>query len=310
VDRYQQSKPPRTPDAEFFWKISKQRGDKQVLPVQGIYVVTPSGKLLAFRQRDHDPVSIAKLLSQALDQWNALSPNERLGTEPLSGIEAASRRPDSRPPEGGLVLELFVRDLPRKTAPVDTKFAAMWNRDFAWFSAEEVRSMIPETRTPGERHRVSDKVVRRLARLHLLDSVRGINDARPFEDKHVEKAEMFMNVIKVEGDVLFLRIEGATRAVEPPLVDAGGSGRPDEKERGYEARLSGRATVDVRQSKFVAFSLLAIGPRWGGRGYAHSKRQDDLEPQPMGVAFRMLPPSEPVESAVPHHVANYFTRCR
>jgi hypothetical protein len=168
--------------------------------------------------------------------------------------------------------------------------------------------MIPETRTPGARHRVPVKLVRRLARLHLLDSVRGINDARPFEDKHVEKAEMFMNVVKLEADVLSLRIEGATRAVEPPLVDARGSGRPDEKERGFEAKLLGHATVNVQQGKFASFALLAIGPRWGGRGYWHSMRKDDLEPQPMGVAFRILPPSEPVESAVPHHVANYFTR--
>jgi hypothetical protein len=292
----------------LFWKIAQQRPEKQDLPGQGIYVATPSGKLLAFCQRDHDPVSIAKLLSQALDQWNALGRKERLGAEPPSHVAAVSRRPNSRPPEGGLILELFVRDLPRQTGPIDPKLAAMWNGDFAWFTQEEVRSMIPETRTVGERRRVADKLVRRLARLHLLDSVRGINDARPFEDKDIEKAEMFMNVVKVEGDVMSLRIEGSTRAVEPPLVDARGSGLPDAKERGFEAQLLGHATFNVRQRKFVSFALLAIGRRWGGRGYWHSMRKDDLEPQPMGVAFRILPPSEPVEIAVPHHVANYFTR--
>jgi hypothetical protein len=262
--------------------------------------------LLAFSQRDHDPGSIAKLLSQALDRWKALGRHERLGTAIPRQVESATRRP--HPPAGGLVLELFVRDLPRKAGPVAPEFAAMWNRDFAWFTEEEVRSMIPERRTPGERHQVPDKLVRRLARLHLLDSVRGINDARSFEDKHVEKSEMFMDVVKDEGDLLSLKIVGATRAVEPPLIDASGSGRPDEKERGYEARLLGHATVDVRQGKFREFALLAIGPRWGGRGYTHSMRQGDLAPQPMGVAFRMLPPSEPVESAVPHHAANYFSR--
>jgi hypothetical protein len=292
----------------LFWKIAQQRPDKQAVPGQGIYVVTPSGTLLAFCQRDHDPVSIAKLLSHALDQWNALGRQERLDAAPPGQVATVSRRPNSRPPEGGLILELFVRDLPRQTGPIDAKLAAMWNRDFAWFTQEEVRSMIPETRTPGGRHRVPEKLVRRLARLHLLDSVRGINDARPFEDKHVEKAEMFMYVVKAEGDVLSLRIEGVTRAVEPPLVEARGSGRPDEKERGLEAKLVGHATVNVRQNKFVSFALLAIGPRWGGRGYWHSMRKDDLDPRPMGVAFRILPPSEPVEGAVPHHVANYFTR--
>jgi hypothetical protein len=95
---------------------------------------------------------------------------------------------------------------------------------------------------------------------------------------------MFMDVVKIEGNVLSLRIEGTTRAVEPPLADARGSGRPDEKERGYQARLLGRATVAVRQGRFTSFALLAIGPPWGGRGYAHSMRQGDLEPQPMGFA--------------------------
>jgi hypothetical protein len=134
VERYQQSKPPRPPDVELFWKIAQQRPDKEALPGQGIYVVTPSGKLLAFCQRDHDPVSIAKLLSQALDQWSALGRKERLGTEPPSQVAAVSRRPNSQPPEGGLILELFVRDLPRQTRPMDPKLAAMWNSDFAWFT--------------------------------------------------------------------------------------------------------------------------------------------------------------------------------
>jgi hypothetical protein len=293
---------------EFFWKIAKQRPEDRAVPTQGIYVMTPGGKLLGFRQRDHDPDSIAKLLSQALDQWKALGRKERLGASAPRPIGAASSRPERRLPEGGLILELFVRDLPRKTGPVAPEFAAMWNRDFAWFTREEVRSMIPQGHRLGERHRVPDKLVRRLARLHLLDSVRGINDARPFGEQHVEKAEMFMDVVKVEGDVLSLRIEGATRAVEPPLADARGSDRPDEKERGYEARLLGRATFEGRLGRFTSFALVAIGPRWGGRGYAHSMRQGDLEPQPMGFALRMLPPSEPVERAVPHHAANDATQ--
>jgi hypothetical protein len=293
---------------ELFWKICEQRPEKERLPGQGIYVVTPGGKLLAFRQRDHDPGSIAKLLSVALDQWNTLARNDRLDTEPPRPARDARSRPESRAPESGLVLEVFVRDLPRKTGPVESKLADMWNHDFAWFTREEVRSMIPMTPTPDQRYRIPEKLVRRLARFHLLDSVRGINDARPFDDKHVEKAEMYMSVVKVEGDVLHLNIEGATRAVEPPLADAVGSGRPDEKERGFEARLLGHATVDTRQTKFISFDLVAIGPRWGGRGYAHSMRQDDLGPQPMGFAFRIVSPSRLTERAVPHHASNYFTR--
>ena len=107
MERYQQSKPPRAPDLELFWKIAQQRPDKQAVPGQGIYVVTPSGKLLAFCQRDHDPVSIAKMLARVLDQWNVLGREERLRAEPPSQIAAVSRRPNSQPPEGGLILELL-----------------------------------------------------------------------------------------------------------------------------------------------------------------------------------------------------------
>jgi hypothetical protein len=293
---------------EFFWKICEQRPENERLPSQGIYVVTAGGKLLAFRQRDHDPDSIAQMLSRALAQWKTLGRNERAGTEPSRPAREARSYPESRPPQGGLVLEVFVRDLPRKTAPAPAKLAGMWNHDFAWFTQEEVRSMISATPTPGRRHRVPDKLVRRLARLHLLDSVRGRNDARPYDDKHVEKAEMFMTVIKVDGDRLRLKVEGTTRAVEPPLAAAAGSGRPDEKERGYAASLLGHATVDLRRGRFISFDLVAIGPRWGGRGYAHSMRQDDPEPQPMGFAFRLVPPAQWSETTVPHHAANYFTR--
>jgi hypothetical protein len=211
-----------------------------------------------------------------------------------------------RAPEGGLILELFVRDLPRAKGDVDPRLAGMWNRDVAWFTRDEVRSMIPESQRPGDRRSVPEKLVRRLARLHFLDSVRGINDARPFEDKDVLRAEMVMEVERVEGGSLKLRIEGATRAVEPALNVARPT-RVDDKERGYEARILGHATYDLKEERFSFVQIVAVGPRWGGRGYAHSMRQDDLGPQPMGFAIR-LAPAEVAGRAVPLHGVDYFKR--
>jgi hypothetical protein len=246
------------------------------------------------------------MLTMALDEWKEMARKDRLLTEAPGPSEEGPWRGEGQPPEGGLVLELFVRDLPRKTGPMDARYADMWNHDFAWFTREEARSMIPDSRKPDDQHRVPENLVRRLARLHLLDSVRGINDAHPYEDKDIQKAEMFLRVDTLEGDLLRLKIEGATRAVEPPLRVVRPS-RADEEERGYEAKLLGRATYDVKEEKFLSFELLAIGPRWGGRGYAHSMRQDDLAPQPMGFAVRMIPATEAGIRAVPLHVTEYFT---
>jgi hypothetical protein len=183
----------------------------------------------------------------------------------------------------------------------------MWNHDYAWFTREEARSMIPESPKSGDRHRVPERLVRRLTKLHLLDYVHGINDARPYDEKDIQKAELFVVVQKTESNLLQLKIEGATRAVEPPLRAAWPT-KVDDRERGYEAKLLGHASFDLKEGRFTAFDLLAVGPRWGGRGYSHSMRQDDLAPQPMGFAFRMVPAKEAAEGAVPFLVSNYFNR--
>ena len=54
MERYQRAKPPRAPDVELFWKICQQRPhpDNKALPGQGIYVLTPGGKLLASTGND------------------------------------------------------------------------------------------------------------------------------------------------------------------------------------------------------------------------------------------------------------------
>lgn len=269
-------------------------------------MVTPGGTLLGFLQRDHEPESVAKMLTGCLEQWKAIPRDARLLSEFPGQPGGSGWRAKAQAPEGGLVLEVFVRDLPRKPA-LEPKYANMWNHDYAWFTGEEVRSMIPESPKAGDRRRVPERLVRRLARLHLLDYVRGINDARPFDDQDVQKAEMFLTVERVDGDILRLGIEGATRAVEAALRPARPS-NVDDRERGYESKMLGHASFDRRKGKFTEFELLAVGPRWGGRGYSHSMRQEDLGPQPMGFVFRLASPAETAEGAMPLHLSNYFSR--
>ena len=70
---------------------------------------------------------------------------------------------------------------------------------------------------------------------------------------------------------------GTTRTVQ-----FAGQSTTDNGNRGFNARLHGRAVYDVAQEKFLAFELVALGMRKGTAG--HNVRAG--EPQaPMGVAF-------------------------
>lgn len=298
----QKGKPDATAESAFLWSLSRQRKDFQGLPGQGVYVATPSGTLLAFRQTDHDPERILALLKESLEGWNRMDPKVRRGREGGRG-EDETWRGESSLPADGLVLQLFVRDLPRKDGTPAAKFAGMWNQDFVWFTRDEVRSMIPESRRIGERHAAPDRIVRRLAKVHFIDLVRGVTPA--YEDNHVEKAEMAFVIERVEGDLVQFKIEGATRAerkAKPnPRIET-------DYGTGYEGNISGRATFDGSKNEFVSFEMVSVGTRWGGTRHNTRLEDNDVAPNPIGYALRLLPKEDRTDFRAPLYVNGYFGR--
>ncbi len=229
------------------------------------------------------------MLKRALEVWKSLDRKDRLLPEAPAKDPEGRARLESQYPEGGLVLQHFSRDLPRKDGATGRGWTGQaWNQDFAWFTKEEARSMVPETREPGARRAVPEAIVRRLASRHLLDTVRG--QTSPYRNDQIEKAELSLTVTKAEGETVHFRIEGVTRAVE---------GR-----RGYEPKILGRAAWDAKEGRFSAFEMVAAGPRWGGTTY--NVRRDDPGPEPMGIFFRMAPTTEGPDRIAPAHAWNYF----
>jgi hypothetical protein len=151
----------------------------------------------------------------------------------------------------------------------------------------------------GSRFPVPAAIVRRLARFHLMDNVRG--ETPMWREEEVRCAEMTLEVTAASAESVELRLEGAvqniargTWAVHPfvePLPDA---------ERGFDCRLTGFLSYERSQARFVRFDLLAVGMRWGGS--EHNIRRDDLAPAPMGVAFE-LAGSEPADRTPPQGVS-------
>ena len=271
---------------------------------QGYYALTADGTVLA-AMNSRDPQRMIEMMQTALRRWSALQEGtSRADGVPSHSIEAVPDYVPARPdryPEDGLVLQLVARDLPRDVDErKDDWRKAAWNMDYAWFSREEARTLVPGTLAPGATADASQRVLERLARFHLRDFVRGEPSVWPAEA--IRHATLTSEVTRVDGDLIHLTLRGQiTLAYQMRWI------RPDDGETrvsdcAFDASLAGEATWDVVHQRFVRFDLVAAGPRQGTNQY--NNRADDLGPAPMGIAFT-LAGDEPRHRTPPHLVYHH-----
>lgn len=257
---------------------------------QGQYAVAPSGVLLA-SCATADPREVARMLTEALEKWHQLPREHRLLAEPPDARAADRwRRWEKLYPQEGLVLRVVTRDLPRRGQEPPPHFRDAWNQDFAWFRKAEARSFLPPDPKPGAVHAVPRPLVERLVRFHLLDNVRALNYAC-FAKGAVERARLTATVVPDDGEVVSVVFEGETRAATTA-----------PQEQGYAAKLLGRARYSLKEQKFTAFELVAVGDRWGAGNC--NLRHDDLGPAPMGVVLK-LAGSGPADRLPPAFIGQY-----
>lgn len=258
---------------------------------QGTYCVSPSGVLLG-SVNSNDPKRIADLLERSLAKWATLQREERLlPTDPRKQL-ADVKRPERHYPEGGLVLNVTSRDMPREKAKAGPTRAGWrelaWNQDFAWFTKAEARQFVPAETKVGKKQSLPAPLLHRIACAHLIDNVRG--QTSPFEESQIKKARLSTEVTAVDGDLVSLRLEGQTRTEM--------EGR---REHGLDMRLLGKATFDLAKGRFQTFELVAVGSRWGGTRF--NGRWWDADAAPIGILFTLAAdgPCERVAPAFTRH---------
>jgi hypothetical protein len=277
---------------------------------QGYYTFTADGRLLtAINSRD--PRAIEGMLRQALERWATLTASNghpsaagNGHTAAANGHDATAEVPDYTParpdlyPTDGLVLRLTARDLPRDadTRPDDWRKRA-WNIDYAWFTREEARQVVPEPPTVGTARAWPHAVLRRLALFHLRDFVRGEPSAWP-EDA-LRHADVLSEVTSVSGNLITLALRGQIRLHYEMTWRRPNDGSRHSSDCGFDATLQGTAVWDSSQQRFTSFELLATGPRQGTNQY--NNRADDLGPAPMGIALQ-LAGSTPRDRTPPHQI--------
>ncbi len=267
------------PECRFFQAMANQghyRGGGTRL---GIYACAASGKFLG-SINSLAPDEVLGVLEGALDRWSKL---DRADRKPGAGLDVkpAHRWEDSFP-SGGLVLIRANRDLPTSGGP-DSPRSHHWNRDHAWFSKAESRSLLPANPRVGDKHRVPDALVNRFARFHIVDNVRG--QALPFAKPEVAGSRMRTEVLGVEGSVVRLRITGTTRAESRGVWRMGESDWKPGKAavNGIRTRLLGQGTYDLGRKRFTAFEMVGLGNRWGFT--ENNGRRKMSDPTPIGFVF-------------------------
>lgn len=254
---------------------------------QGIYALAPNGKLLG-SLNSRNPEAIARMLRDALATWKGLAPAvRRLDDETRDALRAMWRWDDEYPADG-LVLEITSRDLPRdeNTEREGRRrrgrgwWKDAWNRDWAWFRAEEAAEWVPEEPVEGGTFDVPYKLMLRLAEYHFIDNVRGQVD--PFDkDGQVRLAEMRGTVTACDADTIEVSYAGKTDAA----VEGG------DWPRSMRTTLTGSGTWDRKAQRFSAFELVAVGERMGGARF--NERLRDPGPAPVGYVLRLAPENAP-----------------
>jgi hypothetical protein len=226
--------------------------------LQGHYVVTPGGTLLAAQNR-RGAKALKALLTKALSKHGELGEAARR-ERPAGGEE--DWKFARHLPEGGLVLNVHTQitgwDEARQVGLSRFDKGMMrWNRtragfDHMWIHPDELRALAPRNRKVGQSYRAPRALRRRIPRFHLTDNVRG--EPPMFGAGQVEQADLDLRVERIEGDLVFLSATGRFKA------DAPGGEYPHR----FAGALEGKLTWSRKAEAFTRFDLLCEGSFEGG----------------------------------------------
>ena len=258
---------------------------------QGIYAFTPRGRRLG-SLNSNNATRVAEMIEAAWQEWQALTPEERLAGPALDPTPPGRIRYEWAYPEDGLVLRTTSRDLPEETEEPTGR----WSHDHAWFTKSEARTFVPDRLRVGERRDVPRELVVRLARFHLLDSVRGQTTA--YDPGDIREAELEAEIVRVDGSRVDLLFRGKTSAHGTRGWRTWGGRRRDAsiEERSFDTRVFGTATFDADREAFVALDWVAVGERAGRTRF--NGRRADTDPGGMGISL-VLAPDRPADRVPP-----------
>jgi hypothetical protein len=217
---------------------------------QGHYAIHPGGAMLGAQNR-RGAAALLAMLEGALAAYAETD----AGSAPPADPERDARY-DRTAPRGTLVLNVYARVSADESCQPDRREFARWNEgragfDHLWVLPDELDALAPRALTPGATCAVPQSLARRIARFHLVDTVRG--EAPKYRADEVRRADLRVTVQRVssEGEV-HLSVTGQV------ALRAGG-----DYPRAFSGEVEGELVYDVVARRFLRFDLLASGTTSG-----------------------------------------------
>jgi hypothetical protein len=230
------------PDGDFFRAVQKQRPRQS----QGIYLVSPDGKVLAGHDRapkdPHDwPQALLDAIDEGLSKFGPVTPRpaRRAAFLPYRG---AGVRPD-----GGIVLAAYTRFL---LLGLDRRGFGSVVYDSVPVTKDEAVELTPSDMARGATWPVPTSLVRRLHVVLSADSGRSTL-ARPEE---VTVARLKGKVERINGGVAYLSFEGKIAGEHE------GEYVPNKGKTMFaEMGLVGAGRCEVKTGKLLSLTLVGDG---------------------------------------------------
>ena len=255
---------------------------------QGIYVCTPGGKLLG-SINSLSAEAVQKMMERSLAAWQDLPAADRVARPTAS---QPKHRWEWSAPEGGLILKETIRYL-QDEAPDEQTPDSRFNHDFAWFSAEEARRLIPASPIVGKTYEVPPEIYRRLARCHLLNTAHG--EGGTYHAHQVE-GELTVTILQADAEQIHIQLEGQ-----------GVSTGNREKTYGLapaariRTKLFGVARFDLASDQFDQFELVVLGKLYS----SNEAEAQDPAAKNIGWYFTLADPQRPFDRLPPTHLHAY-----
>lgn len=154
--------------------------------------------------------------------------------------------------------------------------------DHLWLREEDYRNLILNDDRPGATGPVLPRVVRRIARFHLVDNTRG--EPPMWQEHEVREAEVRVTIASCEENLMRLSLAGRMHL------------ETDDGERGYEADIEGVIEADLSTGRIRRFDVIAVGEHWGEGRYTPGARPGRT---PLGFAFTLADGSQEADRVPP-----------
>lgn len=293
---------------------------------QGTYLVTPAGDFLV-SGNEQNPEATLRLMRSAQAKWDG---NKHSRQAKRDDAAPGPRSESVEFPDNAICLTVDLRKcFPRaiRDTPIDPsvfdqadvprflrqrlkmysrgKPESFWeierNQDHAWLTQREARRLLPESLTTGASGMVDQNIVNRLARLHMLDTVRTLADF--YSEDHVKETRLRASVTSVNGDLVSVRFEGRVFLQQSNVrmfqrTADRTTPIPKTPERSYRANLLGRATYNQRTQNFELLEIVALGTKAGG------SRFSPFPETAMGIAFTLVESGDSTPTA-PRYFSQY-----